>query len=173
MSVPPLKERPLLKGFRRSYVRCRRCGKRSYYDYVPYSLSNPIFTTPCGHDFRTDYEEAPPMKEATTPDGYLSLPERRAMQRRDRVWNRNDRAHRRSSNASQAARDRHLLLKYVEFLEHADTSPTMKKPKRPRKLSAERASAINRKRDLVEGTQRSYETKRVRVRPGRGKTVEE
>lgn len=47
------------------------------------------------------------------------------------------------------------------------------KPKRLRKLTHERADAINRKRDVVEGTERSYEVDRVRVRPGRGQTVKE
>jgi hypothetical protein len=97
-----------------------------------------------------------------------------AMHRRDRVWNRNDRARRRPSNASQAAHDRHVLLEYVEYL-HAAAGLTMKtkQPKRPRKLTVERANSINRKRDLVEGSDRSYEVRRRRVRPGRAKTVEE
>jgi hypothetical protein len=48
----------------------------------------------------------------------------------------------------------------------------MKKKKR-RKLTKERADAINRKRDLVEGTEKSYEHQRVRVLPGRAGLVKE
>jgi hypothetical protein len=36
-----------------------------------------------------------------------------------------------------------------------------------RKLTSERADAINRKRDLLEGTDKSIETDTFRVRPGR------
>lgn len=37
------------KGYQRQWLRCRTCGNVAYYDYLPYSLSNPIMTTPCGH----------------------------------------------------------------------------------------------------------------------------
>ena len=37
------------KGYARQWLRCRTCGNVAYYDYIPYSLSNPIMTTPCGH----------------------------------------------------------------------------------------------------------------------------
>lgn len=47
-----------------------------------------------------------------------------------------------------------------------------KKPSR-RKLTVERARAINRKRDLVEGHQKSYEVRQVRVLPGRAGLVED
>jgi hypothetical protein len=37
------------KGFKRQWLKCRACGRVQYYDYQPYSLSNPIRTTACGH----------------------------------------------------------------------------------------------------------------------------
>lgn len=39
----------LAPGYRRQWVRCKECHKASFYDYIPYSLSNPIMTLPCGH----------------------------------------------------------------------------------------------------------------------------
>jgi len=48
----------------------------------------------------------------------------------------------------------------------------MKPPrKRPRKLTQEKADAINRKRDLIEGHESSYEYQRLRALPGRRRTV--
>ncbi len=44
-----LKLPPISKGNKRAFVKCRDCGKPAYYDYLPYSLSNPIMTMPCGH----------------------------------------------------------------------------------------------------------------------------
>jgi hypothetical protein len=40
---------PIAKGYKRQWLRCRRCQRVQFYDYVPYSLSNPIMTTACGH----------------------------------------------------------------------------------------------------------------------------
>lgn len=42
-------------GYEREFVKCKKCGERAYYDFVPYSLSNPIQTTPCGHDIKYHY----------------------------------------------------------------------------------------------------------------------
>jgi hypothetical protein len=42
---------------KRKFVQCKRCKKMAAYDYVPFSLSSPIITTPCGHSFRYDYKE--------------------------------------------------------------------------------------------------------------------
>lgn len=39
----------LARGYKRQWLRCRTCGHVQFYDYVPYSLSNPIRTTACGH----------------------------------------------------------------------------------------------------------------------------
>ena len=36
-------------GYKRQWLRCRQCFRMQFYDYVPYSLSNPIMTTICGH----------------------------------------------------------------------------------------------------------------------------
>lgn len=42
---------PVEKGYKRTWKRCRTCGGVYFYDYVPYSLSNPIRVTPCGHGY--------------------------------------------------------------------------------------------------------------------------
>lgn len=39
----------LSKGNCRAFVRCVVCGKKSFYDYIPFSLSTPVVTTPCRH----------------------------------------------------------------------------------------------------------------------------
>lgn len=36
-------------GYNRQHLKCRTCGRIMWYDYVPYSLSNPIMTTICDH----------------------------------------------------------------------------------------------------------------------------
>jgi hypothetical protein len=38
-----------LSGYKRQWLRCRTCQCVQYYDYVPYSLSDPIHLTRCGH----------------------------------------------------------------------------------------------------------------------------
>jgi hypothetical protein len=45
MNIPPV---PF--GKERQWLKCKKCGNVVYYDYVPYSLSNPIMWLPCGHD---------------------------------------------------------------------------------------------------------------------------
>lgn len=40
---------PIPKGHKRQWLKCRTCATVAYYDYVPYSLSNPIMWMPCGH----------------------------------------------------------------------------------------------------------------------------
>lgn len=45
------------KGFARKWVACRHCQRRFYYDYQPYSLSNPILTLPCGHGVGAPFHE--------------------------------------------------------------------------------------------------------------------
>jgi hypothetical protein len=37
------------ENHKRQWVRCRTCGAVAYYDYVPYSLSNPLSWLPCHH----------------------------------------------------------------------------------------------------------------------------
>lgn len=41
---------PPTRGESRQWMKCPKCGKLQYYDYVPYGFSNPIMTTNCGHD---------------------------------------------------------------------------------------------------------------------------
>lgn len=38
-----------VRGYKRQYVRCKECKNVAYYDYIPFSLSNPVMTQPCGH----------------------------------------------------------------------------------------------------------------------------
>ena len=40
---------PPLKGYTRKYCQCKECKRVYYKDYVPYSLSNPVIFTLCGH----------------------------------------------------------------------------------------------------------------------------
>lgn len=37
------------KGYQREYLLCKHkgCGNVFYYDFIPYSLANPIITSPC------------------------------------------------------------------------------------------------------------------------------
>lgn len=44
MTIPTLP-----KGYERRWLKCRTCANVAYYDFVPYSFSNPIRTSPCGH----------------------------------------------------------------------------------------------------------------------------
>lgn len=40
---------PVSPGFERQWLRCRTCQRVYHYDYQPFSLSNPILWTQCGH----------------------------------------------------------------------------------------------------------------------------
>ena len=42
---------PVRRGMKRRFMRCRvkGCGRVYFYDFIPYSLSRPAITTPCGH----------------------------------------------------------------------------------------------------------------------------
>lgn len=42
---------PVIKGFSRTWVQCAECGWVGYYDYQPWSLSDPILTLGCNHHF--------------------------------------------------------------------------------------------------------------------------
>lgn len=53
IAVPEL--RP---GYRRQWVRCRECQRVAFYDYIPYSLSNPVMTLPCGHGLTIPFRDA-------------------------------------------------------------------------------------------------------------------
>lgn len=41
-----------VSGYKRKFLRCKRrgCKRVFYYDYVPYSLSTPVYVQPCGHN---------------------------------------------------------------------------------------------------------------------------
>ncbi len=43
------KAAPIPKNHKRQWLRCRECSCVAYYDYVPFSLSNPISWMPCNH----------------------------------------------------------------------------------------------------------------------------
>ncbi len=60
---------PVMKGYNRQWLKCRTCANVAYYDYVPYSLSNPIRWTPCGHG----YAERDLGSDLITADEALSL----------------------------------------------------------------------------------------------------
>lgn len=51
------KKYPLSRGYERKFVKCKKCRIMAYYDFVPYSLSNPVMAASCGHDIRRDYKE--------------------------------------------------------------------------------------------------------------------
>lgn len=42
---------PIPKSEVRQWVVCKECGRPAFYDYLPYSLSNPVMTLPCCHSF--------------------------------------------------------------------------------------------------------------------------
>lgn len=44
--------------YKRQWVRCKQCGRVAYYDYIPYSFSNPVRTMPCGHEAALRFSEA-------------------------------------------------------------------------------------------------------------------
>lgn len=50
------RDNPLQKGYERAFVKCKRCKNRAFYDFIPFSLSNPIMFVYCGHDFGSDYK---------------------------------------------------------------------------------------------------------------------
>jgi hypothetical protein len=43
---PPI----MAPGWKQKWLKCHVCGCLQYYDYIPYSLSNPIMWSACGHD---------------------------------------------------------------------------------------------------------------------------
>lgn len=42
---------PLQQGYKRKWYKCSSCGTLQCKDYIPYSLSNPVLTARCGHDW--------------------------------------------------------------------------------------------------------------------------
>ncbi len=49
--IKPEALKPPVQGEKRSWLQCH-CGRYYYMDYIPYGLSNPVLTSPCGHDVR-------------------------------------------------------------------------------------------------------------------------
>lgn len=49
---------PVAKGYQRGWYQCRECGNVAYKDFIPYSLSNPVWTLPCGHGLTLRWEQA-------------------------------------------------------------------------------------------------------------------
>jgi len=50
--------RPMPAGnVNRLWLQCPKCGRLQHREYVPYSLSNPILTTACGHGRYEDLVE--------------------------------------------------------------------------------------------------------------------
>lgn len=50
-----MKIAPIAPGKQRQWVKCNKCGRAAYYDFTPYSLSNPVMTMPCGHGLGIDH----------------------------------------------------------------------------------------------------------------------
>lgn len=44
---------PLAQGYKRAWKHCKRHDRYGFYDYVPYSLSNPILVMKCGCDAKS------------------------------------------------------------------------------------------------------------------------
>lgn len=44
-----LKLPALAQGYKRDWLRCKKCREVFYFDFLPRSLSNPITWLPCGH----------------------------------------------------------------------------------------------------------------------------
>jgi hypothetical protein len=51
-------EAPLAPGYARSYDQCKTCERIYYRDFVPFSLSSPVITLPCGHGATVRYLDA-------------------------------------------------------------------------------------------------------------------
>ena len=66
MMAKKVKFPKVLRGYKRQWLRCKTCLNVAYMDYLPYSFSNPLAYTPCGHGIgeRSMGCEAIPEKEA-------------------------------------------------------------------------------------------------------------
>lgn len=65
---------PLAPGYKRDWYQCKVCGFQMYMDYVPYSMSNPVVTSPCGHDFR-EHAVSIDTPEWAKGQGFPEIPE--------------------------------------------------------------------------------------------------
>ena len=50
-----MKVAPIPPGKKRQWVKCNKCARPAYYDFTPYSLSNPVMTMPCNHGLGIDH----------------------------------------------------------------------------------------------------------------------
>lgn len=50
------------KGMERAWYVCKKCKRKSYHDYVPYSMGGRFVYALCGHSFEHDYEQFEPRK---------------------------------------------------------------------------------------------------------------
>jgi hypothetical protein len=49
MTNKTIKLAPPAFGYKRKWIKCNKCGKEYFYDYIPYSLASPLLWLPCGH----------------------------------------------------------------------------------------------------------------------------
>lgn len=47
---------PVKRKMLRSFMKCNKCKEKTYYDYVPYSLSNPLMVPNCDHNYYNHYK---------------------------------------------------------------------------------------------------------------------
>lgn len=65
---------PILSGFQRQWTKCKTCGNIAFYDYVPFSLSNPVMVLPCGHSGAQRFYDA--AEDITNEEAIQLLAER-------------------------------------------------------------------------------------------------
>jgi len=54
---------PPFSGWKRQWLQCHKCGFLQYYDYLPYSLSNPVMWSACGHELECMHRlKKPPLQ---------------------------------------------------------------------------------------------------------------
>ena len=46
------KKHSLSEGKEKVFIKCPECGRKYFYDIIPYSLANPVVIVPCVHDVR-------------------------------------------------------------------------------------------------------------------------
>lgn len=63
--------KPIAPGYKRQWVRCKQCGNESYYDYVPYSFSNPVLVLPCKHGLSKRFEDVAEFIKEPTPTAII------------------------------------------------------------------------------------------------------
>ena len=71
--MPTIK--PIPDGYERKWVKCKECGRVAYYDFVPYSLNNPIMSLPCKHDVGQKFNDC--VEEITMQEAFFLILEER------------------------------------------------------------------------------------------------